>query len=455
MRRPRTSTPMDTPRASPWLDPPPPGDGVNGGGDSGGGDLHRRRASPVAGGAGAGWFVGGRIAGSTSWSGKSPASETRTAVGEAKTMFYQLLLWPLTLCMMLVSSAYRFTLRIGCHSSPLSFRDPPRWLVRLVSKPCRLLNPPAVLGADNLKGSVGSAGLAAAATGGHQGGGGIGRTAGGGTAGRGGGDGEAALAGGTMASAAAAAAGGAVSSPSRPVLLVGNQNLLGLDSLAMLNEVQGLTGVYPRFLYDTLFGSVPGVKQFLEAVGGATGTTGNCEALMSAGRCLLLYPGGAREALKSGKAEKYQLMWQEKIGFARLAVKHGYTLLPFASVGFEDAVAIATLGLDVTWLAKQAEPKWDTGGGSRLRIPFLFPYNSLERQYFAFGEPIETAHLGGDWENSTKSVGVYDKAKKEVERLIAHLQQLQQRDPDRFLPRRAWRRVRRMLGGLRDEEVSW
>lgn len=49
-----------------------------------------------------------------------------------------------------------------------------------------------------------------------------------------------------------------------------------------LLQVQGLTGVYPRFLYDTLFGFVPGVKQFLEAAGGSTGTTGNCEALMSA-----------------------------------------------------------------------------------------------------------------------------------------------------------------------------
>ena len=40
--------------------------------------------------------------------------------------------------------------------------------------------------------------------------------------------------------------------------------------------------MYPRVLYDTLFGFVPGVKQLLEAAGGATGTTGNCEALMSA-----------------------------------------------------------------------------------------------------------------------------------------------------------------------------
>lgn len=76
----------------------------------------------------------------------------------------------------------------------------------------------------------------------------------------------------------------------------------------------------------------------------------------------------------------------------RLAVKHGYALLPFASVGVEDAVSVA-FGLDVTWLAGKAESKWTTGssggdgGGSggggctnRLKVPFLFPYNSFERQ---------------------------------------------------------------------------
>eukprot|EP00752_Nemacystus_decipiens_P005809 g5255.t1 len=379
-------------------------------------------------------------------------------------MLYQLVLWPLTLCIMLLSSAYRLTLRVGCHSSPLKFRDPPRWWVRLISKPCRLVNPPLSFGADSLRNCVGGAGLAAA--GGHQARKGVGGAFGDGAASGSGGAGgseaatvtAAASAGSpTAAAAVAAAAAGTVlsSRPPRPVLLVGNQSLLGLDFLAMLNEVQGLTGEYPRFLYDTLFGFVPGVRQLLEAVGGATGTTGNCEALMSAGRCLLLYPGGARETFKTGNGDNYKLMWHEKIGFARLAVKHGYTLLPFASVGLEDAVAVSSLGLDVSWLAKQAEPKWDTGGGSRLRLPFLFPYNSFERQYFAFGEPIETAHLRGDWENAAKCVGVYDKAKKEVERLIAHLQEVQQRDPDRFLLRRSWRRFRRILGGLKGEGVSW
>lgn len=39
--------------------------------------------------------------------------------------------------------------------------------------------------------------------------------------------------------------------------------------------------MYPRVLYDTLFGFVPGLRQLAEALGGVKGTMGNCEALMS------------------------------------------------------------------------------------------------------------------------------------------------------------------------------
>lgn len=58
----------------------------------------------------------------------------------------------------------------------------------------------------------------------------------------------------------------------------------------------------------------------------------------------------------------------------RVAVKHGYSLLPFASVGMEDVVSVA-FSLDVSWLAEKAERDVRP-----LRIPFLYPYNSLERQ---------------------------------------------------------------------------
>lgn len=58
-----------------------------------------------------------------------------------------------------------------------------------------------------------------------------------------------------------------------------------------------------------------------------------------------------------------------------MAVRYGYALIPFASVGMEDAVKVA-FSVDVSWIARQLE-KQNRG---RLRVPFLYPYNSLERQ---------------------------------------------------------------------------
>ena len=57
-----------------------------------------------------------------------------------------------------------------------------------------------------------------------------------------------------------------------------------------------------------------------------------------------------------------------------MAVKHGCSVVPFASIGLEDAVSVACR-LDVTCLARRAEP--DRGP---LYLPFLFPFNSLQRQ---------------------------------------------------------------------------
>ncbi|CAM9142791.1 unnamed protein product [Ascophyllum nodosum] len=340
----------------------------------------------------------------------STQSTSSSTGGKLVDMFtkliFQLIFWPLTLGMMLAGPAYRLLLQFGCSSSPLSFRDPPRWLVRLASKPFRWVNPPVTLGIESLERCLRAHAKRRVEHG----------------------EGQEQVEG--------------RKNPPRPILLVGNLTLLGLDCLPLLNEVQGRTGVYPRVLYDTLLGYLPGWKQLAEAAGGVKGTMGNCEALMSEGRCLLLYPGGAREAFKGGDEEKYRLLWNEKLGFARMAVKHGYAVVPFASVGLEDAVSIA-FGFDVTWIARKAEP-----GRGPLRLPILLPYNSLQRQYFAFGEPIETAHFGGDWESLAKCTEVYTRVKGEVEKLIQRLQHVQEKDPDRFILSRVLRGCLRMLGGL-------
>lgn len=39
-------------------------------------------------------------------------------------------------------------------------------------------------------------------------------------------------------------------------------------------------------------------------------------------RNVLVYPGGAAEIFKPKTAMKYELMWKERLGFARMAIKN-------------------------------------------------------------------------------------------------------------------------------------
>jgi 1-acyl-sn-glycerol-3-phosphate acyltransferase len=68
-------------------------------------------------------------------------------------------------------------------------------------------------------------------------------------------------------------------------------------------------------------------------------TPRNCFNLLKAGEPVLLYPGGGREVAKR-KGEKYKLLWKDDTDFVRLAMKCKATIVPFATVGVEDAFDI-------------------------------------------------------------------------------------------------------------------
>jgi 1-acyl-sn-glycerol-3-phosphate acyltransferase len=55
---------------------------------------------------------------------------------------------------------------------------------------------------------------------------------------------------------------------------------------------------------------------------------------MRRGELVTVFPGGGREVNKR-KNEQYKLVWKNRLGFARLAIQHGYPIVPFASVGAE------------------------------------------------------------------------------------------------------------------------
>ena len=73
--------------------------------------------------------------------------------------------------------------------------------------------------------------------------------------------------------------------------------------------------------------------------GGVKTTPRNLYGLFQHGECILLYPGGTREAFKL-KNEKYKLFWPEKPEFVRMAAKFKATIVTLASVGYEESLEI-------------------------------------------------------------------------------------------------------------------
>jgi hypothetical protein len=54
---------------------------------------------------------------------------------------------------------------------------------------------------------------------------------------------------------------------------------------------------------------------------------------------VLVFPGGGREVFRR-KSEQYKLFWKNRTGFARMAIRYGYPIVPFAQVGAADAFDI-------------------------------------------------------------------------------------------------------------------
>lgn len=230
--------------------------------------------------------------------------------------------------------------------------------------------------------------------------------------------------------------------PHRGALLVGNHSLIGLLDAPLLCAELWNRGIAVRVLGNHAHFKLPGWRDLLMSVGVVPGDPATAEVLMARGETILVFPGGGREVAKR-KGEKYQLLWENRMGFARLAVKHGYPVVPFATVGAEDALDVV-VDTDNRFLAP-ARRLFERISGSPDLFPIVrgigpTPIPRPERQYYWFGAPIDTGGIAAD---DDRAIGrIRDETKSAIEEGIAFLLGEQERDPDRSV-------VRRLLGGLR------
>lgn len=224
----------------------------------------------------------------------------------------------------------------------------------------------------------------------------------------------------------------------RPALFVGNHTRYGLlDVPLMLAHLYERHGLFLRSLGDRFHFAVPVWRDFLRRNGVVIGSAANCDALMEAGESILVFPGGAREVFRR-KGEEHTLIWKKRLGFARLALRHGYDIVPFASCGADDCYKVivdANAILDRPRLTSCLEK---TGLLSLLRGGDAVPplgrgvANTViprpERFYFSFGERISTAGLADQAGDEATLWRVRDRVAESIERQLAQLQEVREQD---------------------------
>ncbi|KAF3942900.1 hypothetical protein CMV_030487 [Castanea mollissima] len=248
---------------------------------------------------------------------------------------------------------------------------------------------------------------------------------------------------------------GLVGVPSEgPVLLVGYHMFMGLElpSLAegFLREKNiMIRGLAHPMLFSRMFESSSSEFSIIDwvKVFGAVPVTGsNFFKLLSTKSHVLLYPGGAREALHY-KGEEYKLFWPDQQEFVRMAAKFGATIVPFGAVGEDD---IAEMLLDYNDLIKipvvndlireaisqntmkvRDETKGEVANPN-LFYPLMVP-KIPGRFYYLFGKPIKTKGREDILKDKRVANQLYSQIKAEVERNMAFLIEKRQEDPYRSI----------------------
>jgi len=140
----------------------------------------------------------------------------------------------------------------------------------------------------------------------------------------------------------------------KPALYVTNHTIYGLtDGLLFGIELFKRRNIFLRPLVDNMHFEIPVWKDWIPKMGFVRASRENCTALMQAGENILVFPGGGRETCKR-KGEAYKLQWRDHLGFCRMAIQHGYDIIPVAQVGGDDAYRIVLDADDImkSWLGR-------------------------------------------------------------------------------------------------------
>lgn len=120
-----------------------------------------------------------------------------------------------------------------------------------------------------------------------------------------------------------------------PALLICNHGFMPFDLVLLVRQVYAQTGRRIRVLAHTRSWKIPVLREVALNIGVVNAKPENAVRLLKRGELVAVFPGGEREGLKTS-SQKYNLFWDERIGFARSAVAAKAPVIPCMGIGIDD-----------------------------------------------------------------------------------------------------------------------
>jgi hypothetical protein len=145
-----------------------------------------------------------------------------------------------------------------------------------------------------------------------------------------------------------------------------------LCAKCILQKNRLIKAVGDKFLFN-----MPGWKLLMEVFQIFPGTVQTCSAVLERGDLLSISPGGVREAQFGGN--NYQLLWGDRIGFAKVAIAAKAPIIPVFTVNLREA--FRTLSIGQSWFRKIY---------NKTRLPVAPVYGGFPVKLITIiGKPIE------------------------------------------------------------------
>jgi 1-acyl-sn-glycerol-3-phosphate acyltransferase len=123
--------------------------------------------------------------------------------------------------------------------------------------------------------------------------------------------------------------------PQGGALLVTNHGNFGLDLAVIIGLVHERSGRVLRSLGDRVVFRTPFFRDLARDMGIIEGEPEATIGLLQDEQLVLVYPGGAKEAL-SAPEDAYRLQWEGSRGFIRTALRAQKPIIPVAGIGNEE-----------------------------------------------------------------------------------------------------------------------